>query len=43
MIIVPIGYGARELFDISRYAAVPLMAQPPSPAATARGSRARKS
>ena len=24
MIIVPIGYGARELFDISRYAAVPL-------------------
>lgn len=43
MIIVPIGYGARELFDISQSAAGRLMAQPLLPAATARVSQARKS
>lgn len=43
MVIVPIGYAAQELFDVSQVpAAVRRTAQPPSQAVTAHASQARK-
>jgi flavoprotein WrbA len=43
MVIVPIGYAAQELFDVSQFAAVRLMAQPPLPVVTVHVSPATKS
>jgi NAD(P)H dehydrogenase (quinone) len=43
MVIVPIGYGAQELFDVSRCVAVRLTAQPPLPVAMVHVSQAMKS
>lgn len=42
MVIVPIGYAAQELFDVSQLAAVRRTAQQPSQAVTAHASQARK-
>lgn len=42
MVIVPIGYAAQELFDVSRFAAARLTAQRLSPEATVRVNQARR-
>ena len=42
MVIVPIGYAAQELFDVSQVRGVRRTAQPPSQAVTAHASQARK-
>lgn len=42
MVIVPIGYGAQELFDVSRFVAGHRMVRPPLPVAMVHVSQAMK-